>query len=81
MNKDWNGFVKFISDYTGVPVEEITEQTDMYEDLFLDSLGMFSFGAQVSEKFEVKVPLSKVATVSKAGEIYQLIAEAMQEGK
>ena len=36
-NLDWNEFTQVISDYVGVDASEITKDTDVYDDLYLDS--------------------------------------------
>lgn len=38
-NLSWDDFKEVISDYIGTDSSEITENTDIYEDLYLDSLG------------------------------------------
>lgn len=76
MNKlSWNEFKNAISDYVGVEADEIEEKTDVYEDLYLDSLGVFRLGTHITETFHLNLPLSSVATVSRVGEIYNLLVE------
>lgn len=76
MNKlSWNEFKNAISDYVGVEADEIEEKTDVYEDLYLDSLGVFGLGTHITETFHLNLPLSSVATVSRVGEIYNLLVE------
>ncbi len=72
---DWNEFVKNVSDYVGVSAEEITRETDVFDDLYLDSLGLFGLGSHITEIYQLNVPLSMVATVSRAGEIFDLLNE------
>ena len=48
-NLDWNEFTQVISDYVGVDPSEITRETDVYDDLFLDSLGLFGLGSEITE--------------------------------
>ena len=69
-NISWKTFVQEVSDYVGVDAAEITMDTDIYEDLCLDSLG-----AQLTETFGLTVPLSNVAVVSKVGEMYNIFNE------
>lgn len=74
-NLSWDEFKNAISDYVGVDAAEIVEETDVYEDLYLDSLGVFGLGTHITETFHLNLPLSSVATVSKVGEIYHLLVE------
>lgn len=62
-----------ISDYTGVGVEDISQNTDLYEDLCIDSLGIFSLGMYLTEKYGIEVPLSSVAAISTVGDMFSLL--------
>ena len=70
-NLNFDEFKQAISDYVGVDASEITRETDVYDDLFLDSLGLFGLGSEITETFRLNVPLSLVASISKVGEILQ----------
>ncbi|EWM54522.1 acyl carrier protein [Ruminococcus flavefaciens] len=74
-NLDFEEFKKAISDYVGVDTEEINENTDVYDDLYLDSLGLFGLGSEITDIFGLTVPLSLVASISKVGEIFDLLNE------
>ena len=72
-NLSFDEFIQTISDYVGVDASEITRDTDVYDDLFLDSLGLFGLGSEITETFKLNVPLSLVASISKVGEIFDLL--------
>ena len=74
-NLNFDEFKQAISDYVGVDASEITRDTDVYDDLFLDSLGLFGLGAEITETFKLNIPLSLVASISKVGEIFDLLNE------
>ena len=74
-NLNFDEFKQAISDYVGVAPEEITRDTDVYDYLFLDSLGLFGLGSEITETFKLNVPLSLVASISKVGEIFDLLNE------
>ena len=74
-NLNFEDFVQTISDYTGVDAAEITRDTDVYDDLYLDSLGLFGLGSEITETFKLNIPLSLVASISKVGEIFDLLNE------
>ena len=74
-NLNFDEFTKAISDYVGVDSSEITRDTDVYDDLFLDSLGLFGLGSEITETFKLNIPLSLVASISKVGEIFDLLNE------
>ena len=70
-----NDLKQSISDYVGVDPSEITRDTDVYDDLYLDSLGLFGLGSEITETYKLNVPLSLVASISKVGEIFDLLNE------
>ncbi|SFW39677.1 acyl carrier protein [Ruminococcus flavefaciens] len=74
-NLNFDEFKQAISDYVGVDASEITRDTDVYDDLFLDSLGLFGLGSEITETFKLNIPLSLVASISKVGEIFDLLNE------
>ena len=74
-NLNFDEFKQAISDYVGVDASEITRETDVYDDLFLDSLGLFGLGSEITESFKINIPLSLVASISKVGEIFDLLNE------
>lgn len=74
-NLNFDEFKQTISDYVGVDVSEINRDTDVYDDLYLDSLGLFGLGSQITENYKLNVPLSLVASISKVGEIFDLLNE------
>ena len=74
-NLKFEDFAQAISDYVGIDASEITRDTDVYDDLYLDSLGLFGLGSEITETFKLNVPLSLVASISKVGEIFDLLNE------
>ena len=74
-NISWDEFAKEVSDYVGVDASKITKETDIYEDLCLDSLGVFGLGTQLTETFGLTVALSSVAVVAKVGDMYDILNE------
>ncbi len=72
-NLDFNQFKQIISDYVGVDASEINENTDVYEDLYLDSLGLFGLGSEITETLRLNIPLSSVASISRVGEMFDLL--------
>lgn len=72
-NIDLDGFIKNIAEYVGFDESEVTRETDLYSDLLIDSLGLFSMGIYLTGIYHLQVPLSKVAVISKVGDLYDLI--------
>ncbi len=74
-NLNFDEFKQSIADYTGVDTSEITRDTDVYDDLYLDSLGLFGLGSHITDTYKLNIPLSLVASISKVGEIFDLLNE------
>ena len=74
-NLNFDEFKQAISDYVGVDASEITRDTDVYDDLYLDSLGLFGLGSEITETFKINIHLSLVDFISKVGEIFDLLNE------
>ena len=74
-NLNFDEFRQAISDYVGVDPEEITRDTDVYDDLYLDSLGLFGLGSEITDIFGLNIPISLVASISKVGDIFDLLNE------
>lgn len=72
-NLDFKEFAKNVADYVGMEPEQITESTDLYADLCIDSLGLFSMGIFLTGIYKLEVPLSSVATITKIGELFDLL--------
>ena len=72
-NLDLNQFKQIISDYVGVDSSEFNENTDVFEDLYLDSLGLFGLGSEITETLRLNIPLSSVASISRVGEMFDLL--------
>ena len=69
----WEPFRETISRHLGLEPGEITEMTDIYRDLGLDSLGVVSLGMKLYAVFRVKVPMSAVSEVYTLGDMFRIL--------
>ena len=60
---EWADFAEKIADYTGLEKDDIHPEMNVYYDLGMDSLGLFSLGMYLTKTYKVKLPLSAVATI------------------
>lgn len=74
-NLDWEAFKTSVADYVGVEVEEVTEETNLYEDLMMDSLGLFSLGIFLMNEYKLQMPIASVATIETVKDIYEMMNE------
>lgn len=70
---DWNAFVSHVVEFLGVEPESVGRNTHIYNELGIDSLGMFSLGMHVIKAFGIKLPLSEVATIATLGDLYDAL--------
>lgn len=70
---DWTACRDTVAEFVGADAEKITPATHIYDELGIDSLGMFSLGMHLIDRFGVRVPLSEVATIATVGDIFDTI--------
>lgn len=59
-----------IAEHFGIKEEDISEETSLYNDLGVDSLGVISMGIRLQAKFNVKIPPAIAAEFRTVGDIY-----------
>jgi len=72
---EWNVFLEKIADYTGMEKSAIDQKTNIYSDLGMDSLGLFSLGMYLIKTFGVRIPLASVAAIETVHDIFLLMNE------
>jgi acyl carrier protein len=66
----WDSFIATVADFLGLEPEKLNKETNIYNDLGLDSLGVFSLGMTLLKEYSITVPLSVVSTITTIGEMY-----------
>lgn len=69
----WNEFVDLVVEYLGISKEEITEKTNIYNELGIDSLGIVSLGMKLQYNYKVTVPLSEVSGITTLGGMLEVL--------
>ncbi len=59
-----------VASFMGRDAESITLDTHLYDDLDMDSLGLFSLGMQLIRTFQVRIPLSEVSGIATVGDMH-----------
>lgn len=72
---DWNDFKLKVSEYTGTEAEELKEETNLYNDLGMDSLGLFSLGMFLIKTYGIQIPISAVARIETVHDMYTVMVE------
>ncbi|MBN1978016.1 MAG: acyl carrier protein [Anaerolineae bacterium] len=76
---EWADFAEKIADYTGLEKDEVRPEMNVYYDLGMDSLGLFSLGMHLTKTYKVKLPLSAVATIETLENIIVLMNQQIEE--
>lgn len=76
---EWNDFAGRISEYTGIDVDKVNVDTNIYSDLGMDSLGLFSLGMFLIKTYNTKFPLSSVATLQTVGDMFNMSNSMRQQ--
>lgn len=67
---DWTQFAAGVSEFLGVEPNTLERGTHIYDQLGIDSLGMFSLGMHLTKTFAITLPLALVATISTLGDLF-----------
>lgn len=70
---EWNEFAGLVSEYIGVGLEEVTPETNIYNELGIDSLGIVSLGMKLQYNYKVTVPLSEVSGITTLGGMLEVL--------
>lgn len=72
---EWEHFHKTVAEYLGVELSEVKRDTNIYNDLGIDSLGMFSLGMNLIKVYQIKLPLSVIPTIATVGDIFDAMSK------
>jgi acyl carrier protein len=67
---DWTHFSACVSEFLGIESSTLERSTHIYDQLGIDSLGMFSLGMHLTKTFAITLPLALVATISTLGDLF-----------
>lgn len=75
---NWENFKAKVAEYTGTEPDEIKKDTNLYNDLGIDSLGLFSLGMFLIKTFGTQIPISSVARIETS---YDMFTTMVEEGE
>ncbi len=71
---------QLICQYTGTG-EVLTPQTDLLNDLAIDSLELVELGLAIEKTFKTKLPMAQVRRCVMVGELMELVEQALSEAQ
>lgn len=70
---DWIHFTGSVAAFLGLDASELRHETHFYNDLGIDSLGLFSLGISLMRTYGIKLPLSVVPGIRTVGDAFELM--------
>lgn len=70
---EWAEFSGLVADYIGIELDQLKQETNIYNELGIDSLGIVSLGMKLQYKYKVTVPLSEVSGITTLGEMLEVL--------
>ncbi len=70
---EWDEFKGLVCEYLGFEEDEVKEDTNIYNELGIDSLGIVSLGMKLQTKYQVNVPLSEVSGITTLGGMREMV--------
>lgn len=71
--------VEFLSESYGLPVEELTSDTEVTSTFGIDSLGLVTLGDRIQERYGVVLPASDLVECRTIGDFQALIERLMAD--
>jgi acyl carrier protein len=66
----WSDYIDSLAEYVGINKDEIGRTTRIYNDLGIDSLGLFSVGMELIKKYGCRLPLATVSSMETVEDLY-----------
>lgn len=77
----WPDFAEKIANYAGLEKDEIKKDMNIYSDLGIDSLGLFSLGMYLIKNYSIEIPLASVATIETLDDIFILMNKQVEKSQ
>ena len=75
----WDHFLETLATGLGVEKTELSKKTHLYNDIGIDSLGLFSVGMKMINTYKIQLPLALVSTLQTVGDLYDAMEKAGDE--
>jgi len=75
---DFIEFRKAISELLGIDESEINEESVIYQDIGIDSLGLVNLGIKIQKIYEIEIPPAVMVEVRTIGDFYYNVKELVQ---
>lgn len=70
---NYSAYRERVAEFLGRAPESFDRETRIYDELGVDSLGIFSLGMHLIKCFGVKLPLAEVSTIATIGDMYDAL--------
>lgn len=72
----WENYIQTVADLLGMETSELTKETDIYNSIGIDSLGVMSLGLKLQQEFKKRVPLSAASTINTLGDMFEVLNQS-----
>jgi acyl carrier protein len=72
----WEHFLGTLASGLGMETEELKRETHLYNDIGIDSLGIFSVGMKLIKTYSVTLPLALVSSIQTVGDLFDAMEKA-----
>ena len=76
---DFCEFRKTVSEILGIDESEINEESVIYQDIGIDSLGLVNLGIKIQKVYEIEIPPAVMVEVRTVGDFYYNVRELVQK--
>jgi acyl carrier protein len=66
----WEAYIQRVSAFLGREPVTLSRATHLFDELCIDSLGIFSLGMHLIDTFKIRVPLSEVSAIATVGDLF-----------
>jgi acyl carrier protein len=70
----WESYMQRVSAFLGREPVTLSRTTHLFDELCIDSLGIFSLGMHLIDTFKIRVPLSEVSAIATVGDLFDAMA-------
>jgi acyl carrier protein len=70
----WESYLQRVSAFLGREPVSLSRTTHLFDELCIDSLGIFSLGMHLIDAFKIRVPLSEVSAIATVGDLFESMA-------
>lgn len=69
----WESYLERVAAFLGRESAQLSRATHLFDEIRLDSLGIFSLGMYLMDTFKIRIPLSEASSIATIGDLYEVM--------